>query len=323
MRFLKTLAHSLKAALLATVAASSVPAHAQTGKPIRMVHTAAAGSMSDTFTRVVAEGLASRLQQAVIVDAKPGASGIIASQDVARSAPDGNTLLLGTMSSHVLNPILLNPPYDAVNDFAPVALLAITPLVLVANPSMPGNLDELLAVVRREPNKVSFATWGNATLPHLAAELLMSMTKTAMIHVPYKGGAPAVNDTLAGNVDMLFAVLPEALPHIQAGKLHALALMAPRRAAMLPNTPTMAEGGFADLNLSAWVGLFAPAKTPQPVIDKLNRAVRVALDSEIKTKLGENGMEVAPSTPEQLRQTVAQDIRLHAELVKAAGIQPQ
>jgi tripartite-type tricarboxylate transporter receptor subunit TctC len=148
-------------------------------------------------------------------------------------------------------------------------------------------------------------------------------TQAKLLHVPYKGGAPAVNDTLAGSVDAMFAVLPEALPHVQAGKLHAVALMSPQRSAILPSVPTMAEAGVADLNLSAWIALLAPAKTPRPIIDQLNRAVRAALDTDLRAKLAESGMEVAPSSPEELQRIIARDIKLHAELVKAAGITPQ
>ena len=141
--------------------------------------------------------------------------------------------------------------------------------------------------------------------------------------VPYKGGAPAINDALAGSVDAMFAVMPEAIAHIQSGKLHALGVMSPQRSAVLPNTPTMVESGFADMNLSAWIGLLAPAKTPRPIIDQLNRAVVAALDPELKAKLAENGMEVAASSPEELQRMIARDIKLHAELVKAAGLVPQ
>jgi tripartite-type tricarboxylate transporter receptor subunit TctC len=144
-----------------------------------------------------------------------------------------------------------------------------------------------------------------------------------MLHVPYKGGAPAINDTLAGNVDMLFAVLPEALRHIQSGKLHALGLMSAQRSALLPSVPTMVEHGFSDLNLSAWVGLLAPANTPPEVVAKLNQAVHKVLQGEVKEKLTSSGMESAPSTPDELKATIASDLKLHAELVKAAGLQPQ
>lgn len=320
MRFLKTLAHSLKAALLATVAASSVPAHAQTGKPIRMVHTAAAGSMSDTFTRVVAEGLASRLQQAVIVDAKPGASGIIASQDVARSAPDGNTLLLGTMSSHVLNPILLNPPYDAVSDFAPVALLAITPLVLVANPTMPGNLDELLAVVRREPNKVSFATWGNATLPHLAAELLMSMTRTAMIHVPYKGAAPARIDVMAGRVSIMFSDMT-GMHDVEAGRLKAIGVTGSTRAVAYPNVPTLAELGIRDYEALGWFAVYAPAATPKATVSRLSTEIAALLaDPKFRKRIQDLGLDPQYGDSGQLAARMRNDYAKWARLIKEKSI---
>lgn len=320
MRFLKTLAHSLKAALLATVAASSVPAHAQTGKPIRMVHTAAAGSMSDTFTRVVAEGLASRLQQAVIVDAKPGASGIIASQDVARSAPDGNTLLLGTISSHVLNPILLNPPYDAVSDFAPVALLAITPLVLVANPTMPGNLDELLAVVRREPNKVSFATWGNATLPHLAAELLMSMTRTAMIHVPYKGAAPARIDVMAGRVSIMFSDMT-GMHDVEAGRLKAIGVTGSTRAVAYPNVPTLAELGIRDYEALGWFAVYAPAATPKATVSRLSTEIAALLaDPKFRKRIQDLGLDPQYGDSGQLAARMRNDYAKWARLIKEKSI---
>ena len=146
---------------------------------------------------------------------------------------------------------------------------------------------------------------------------------TKLLHAPYTGGARAINDTLAGSVDAMFAAKPEAIAHIQAGKLHALGVMSPQRSPVLPNVPTMVESGFADLSLSAWIGLFAPAKTPRPIIDQLNRAVVAALDAELKAKLAENGMEVAASTPEELERLIARDIKLHAELVKAAGLTPQ
>lgn len=320
MPFLKTLTHALKAALLAAVAASSVPAQAQTGKPIRMVHTAAAGSMSDTFTRVVAEGLASRLQQAVIVDAKPGANGIIASQDVARSAPDGNTLLLGTMSSHVLNPILLNPPYDAVNDFAPVALLAITPLVLVANPSMPGNLDELLAVVRREPNKVSFATWGNATLPHLAAELLMSMTKTAMIHVPYKGAAPARIDVMAGRVSIMFSDMT-GMHDVEAGRLKAIGVTGSTRAVAYPNVPTLAELGIRDYEALGWFAVYAPAATPKATVSRLSAEIAALLaDPKFRKRIQDLGLDPQYGDSAQLASRMRNDYAKWARLIKEKSI---
>ena len=173
------------------------------------------------------------------------------------------------------------------------------------------------------PGKLTYASSGDGSPQHLGGLMFETRTKAHLLHIPYKGGALAVNDTLAGTVDAMFAVLPEALPHIQAGKLHALGIMSPQRVSMLPNTPTMAEGGVQDLSLSAWIGLLAPAKTPRPIIEQLNRAVRTAMDAELKAKLAESGIDLSVSSPEELQAMIAADIKLHAELVKAAGLVPQ
>ena len=184
-------------------------------------------------------------------------------------------------------------------------------------------LAALLAAAKAAPGKITYASSGDGSPQHLAALMFETRTGARMLHVPYKGGAPAINDTLAGSVDGMFAVLPEALPHVQAGKLHALGVMSPQRSPVLPAVPTMAEGGIADLNLSAWIGLLAPARTPRPIIDQLHRAVVAASDAELKARLAESGIELAPSSPEELQQTIAREIKLHAELVKAAGLVPQ
>ena len=164
---------------------------------------------------------------------------------------------------------------------------------------------------------------GNGGAPHLGGALFESMAGVKLVSVPYKGSGPAMANLMAGQVNYMFGGVSALQPHVQAGKLHALAVMSPQRSPALPNVPTMAESGFADLSLSAWIGLFAPAKTPRPIIDQLNRAVQAALDAEMKAKLAENGMEVSASTPEELQQMVARDLKLHAELVKAAGLVPQ
>jgi tripartite-type tricarboxylate transporter receptor subunit TctC len=182
----------------------------------------------------------------------------------------------------------------------------------------------VMAAAKAAPGKLTYASSSDGSPQHLAGLMFTTRTKTELLHVPYKGGAPAINDALAGTVDMLFAVLPEALPHIQSGKLHALGLMASQRTATLPQTPTMAEAGAPEMNLSAWVGLLAPAKTPQPIIDRLQRAAHAALaDPDTKAKLAASGMEVAPGTSQQLKDAITQEIKVHAELVKAAGLVPQ
>lgn len=327
------LSKPIRAAVHTTIACTlaagfAVTAQAQDAYPeraVKVIVALPAGGSADMIARVVGQKLATELKQPFVVDNRAGASGQIGTPAVARAAPDGYTLMVSPASFLTTNKsIFKSLPYDPETDFAPISKLVNQPMVLVVKDKQKfPSVAAVVSAAKTAPGKLTFASSGDGSPQHLAALMFETRTQAKMLHVPYKGGAPAVNDTLAGNVDMLFAVLPEVLPHIQAGKLHALGLMAPKRAATLPGTPTMQESGFADLNLSAWVGLFAPAKTPQPVIEKLNRAVRAALDSEIKTKLGENGMEVAASTPEQLKQIVSQDIKLHADLVKAAGIQPQ
>jgi tripartite-type tricarboxylate transporter receptor subunit TctC len=180
-----------------------------------------------------------------------------------------------------------------------------------------------LAAAKSNPGKITYATSGDGSPQHLAGLMFETRSKAGLLHVPYKGGALAVNDALAGTVDAMFAVMPEALPHIRSGKLTALGIMSQQRSGVLPNVPTMVESGFPDMVLSAWIGLLAPAKTPKPIIDQLNKAVVAAMDPELKAKLAENGMEVTTSTPEDLQRLIAKDIKVHAELVKASGLVPQ
>lgn len=181
----------------------------------------------------------------------------------------------------------------------------------------------LIAAAKAGPGKITYASSGDGSPQHLAGLMFESRTQTRLLHVPYRGGALAINDTIGGTVDAMFAVMPEAVPHIQSGKLHALGVMSPQRSPVFPQVPTMAESGIADLTLSAWMALLAPAKTPRPLIDQMNRAVQAAMDSEIKAKLAESGIEVATSTPEEVQRLIANDIKVHAELVKAAGLTPQ
>ena len=284
-----------------------------------------AGGSADMIARTLGQKLNAQFNQPVVIDNRAGASGQIGMPVVAKSAPDGYTLTVSPASFLTTNKAIFKSlPYDPEADFAPISRLVNQPMVLVVNNRQKyPTAAAFLAAAKAEPGKITFASSGDGSPQHLAGLMFETRTGARMLHVPYKGGALAVNDTLAGNVDALFAVLPEALPHIQAGKLHALGLMSPQRSPTLPNVPTMAEAGLADLNLSAWVGLLAPAKTPKPIIDQLNRAVQTAMDAEVKAKLASSGIEVATSTPEELQRIIAADIKLHAELVKAAGLTPQ
>lgn len=316
----------LLAAALGTLA--SVPALAQgqyPDRPIKIIVGLPAGGSADMIARMLGQKLNAQLGQPVVVDNRAGGSGQIGMPAVAQSPADGYTLTVSPASFLTTNKSIFKAlAYDPEKDFMPISRLVNQPMVMVVKDKQKyPTLAAFLAAAKAEPGRITFASSGDGSPQHLGGLMFETRTQARMLHVPYKGGALAINDTLAGNVDAMFAVLPEALPHIQAGKLHALGIMSPQRAPMLPNVPTMAENGVSDMNLSAWVGLLAPAKTPRPIIDQLNRAVRTAMDAEFKAKLGDSGIEVAPSTPEELQRTISEEIKLHAQLVKAAGLVPQ
>ena len=293
--------------------------------PVKVIVALPAGGSVDMIARSLGQKLNTSLGQPFIIDNRAGASGQIGMPVVAKAAADGYTLTVSPASFLTTNKSIFKTlPYDPEADFAPVSRLVNQPMVLVVKDKLKyPTVAALLAAAKVAPGRITYASSGDGSPQHLAGLMFETRTQAQLLHVPYKGGAPAINDTLAGSVDAMFAVMPEAIAHIQAGKLHALGVMSPQRSPVLPNVPTMVESGFADLSLSAWIGLFAPAKTPRPIIDQLNRAVQAALDPELKSKLAENGMEVAASTPEELGRLIARDIKLHAELVKAAGLIPQ
>ncbi len=316
----------LAATLCATALAG--PALAQATYPdrgVKIIVALPAGGSVDMIARLLGQKLNTQTGQPFVIDNRAGGSGQIGMPAVAKSPADGYTLTVSPASFLTTNKsIFKSLAYDPEADFAPVSRLVNQPMVMVVKDKQRyPTLAAFLAAAKAAPGQLTYASSGDGSPQHLGGLMFETRTQARLLHVPYKGGALAVNDTLAGTVDAMFAVLPEALPHIQSGKLHALGLMSPQRSPVLPQVPTMAESGAADLSLSAWIGLLAPAKTPRPIIEQLNRAVRSALDAEMKTKLAESGIEVAPSTPEELQRTIATDIKLHAELVKAAGLTPQ
>jgi len=293
--------------------------------PVKVIVGLPAGGSVDMIARTLSQKLNVALGQPFVVDNRAGASGQIGMPAVAKAAADGYTLTVSPASFLTTNKSIFKTlPYDPEADFSPVSRLVNQPMVLVVKDKQKfPTIAALLAAAQAAPGQVTYASSGDGSPQHLAGLMFETRTQARLLHVPYKGGAPAINDTLGGSVDAMFAVMPEAIAHIQSGKLHALGVMSPQRSPVLPNIPTMVESGFADLSLSAWIGLLAPAKTPRPIIDQLNRAVVAALDPELKAKLAENGMEVAPSSPEELQRMIARDIKLHGELVKAAGLVPQ
>jgi tripartite-type tricarboxylate transporter receptor subunit TctC len=294
-------------------------------QPIKLIVALPAGGSVDMVARALAERLAKSLGQPWIVDNRAGGSGQIGMPVVARAAPDGYTLTVSPASFLTTNKSVFKKlPYDPEADFAPISRLVNQPMVLIVKDRQKyPSVAAVLAAARAAPGGLSYASSGDGSPQHLAGLMFETRTQAKLLHVPYRGGALAINDLIGGQVELMFAVMPEAAPHVQTGRVQALGVMSPKRSPTLPQVPTMAEAGIADLNLSAWMAFLAPAKTPRSIIDLLNRATVTALDAELRAKLAESGIEVATSSPEELQQLIAHDIKLHAELVKAAGLVPQ
>jgi tripartite-type tricarboxylate transporter receptor subunit TctC len=291
-------------------------------KPVRLVVPFPAGGTTDILARAVAQKLSEAWGQQVIVDNRPGAGGNIGSDLVAKSKPDGYTLLMGTVGTHAINPSLYkNMPYDHVKDFVPVILVAGVPNVLVVNPSLPvHSVPELIAYAKANPGKLNFASSGNGTSIHLSGELFKAMTGVEMTHVPYKGSAPALTDLIGGQVQLMFDNLPSSLPFIKAGKLRALAVTSGARAAALPDLPTLAESGLPGFEASSWFGVLAPAGTPRDIVAKLNGAIAGWLASpEAKEKLLAQGAIAAGGAPEDFARHIGAETSKWAKVVKASG----
>jgi len=294
-------------------------------KPVKLIVALPAGGSVDMVARVLADKLKAALGGTWIVDNRPGGSGQIGMPVVARSPADGHTLTVTPASFLTTNKsIFKNLQYDPETDFTPISRLVNQPMVLVVKDKQKyPSVAAVMAAARAAPGQLTYASSGDGSPQHLAGLMFESRTRTKLLHVPYRGGALAINDTIGGQVEAMFAVMPEAVPHVQGGRLHALGVMSPTRSTVMPQVPTMAEAGIADLSLSAWMAILAPAKTPRPLVDELNRAIAKAFDPELRGRLADSGIEVATSTPEELQALMARDIKLHAELVRAAGLVPQ
>jgi tripartite-type tricarboxylate transporter receptor subunit TctC len=317
--------HLLRVAACAAVAAFALSGHAQAPyptKPIRIVVPFPAGGTTDILARAVAQKLTETTGQSVVVDNRPGAGGNIGAELVAKSPPDGYTLLMGTVGTHAINASLYaRMPYDHVKDFAPIILVAGVPNVLVINPSVPANsVQELIAYGKANPGKLNFASSGSGTSIHLAGELFKTMTGVQMTHVPYKGSAPAIADLLGGQVQLMFDNLPSALPHIKAGKLKALAVTSAQRSATLPDVPTVAESGLPGFEASSWFGLLAPAGTPKEIIARLNGEVAKWLATpEAKEKLAAQGAIAAGQPSDDFVRHIAAETTKWQKVVKESG----
>ena len=311
------LAAALAAALAGGPALAAFPE-----KAITIVVPTAAGGANDAMARTIGQGLAAALKQPVIVDNKAGAGGALAAEFVAKAAPDGYTLMLGYIATHAMNPALQKLRYDPVKDFEPVGLVGYSPVLMVTNPGVKANnAKELVALLKGAPDKYSYASAGNGTAPHFAAELFRMSTGTSVLHVPYKGSAPAVTDTIGGQTQIMFPSLFTAIPYVKSGKLKAVGVAGNKRSALLPDVPTLKEQGIADVDVSQWYAIFAPAKTPKAVIDQLNKALNTVLnDKAVEKRLEDHGADVETSTPEQLKTFVQQEQVKWKKVVDAAKL---
>jgi tripartite-type tricarboxylate transporter receptor subunit TctC len=306
--------------ILPLCAGAQAPAYPT--RPIRLVVPFPPGGATDILAREVAKHLTDAWGQSVVVDNRPGAGGNIGSELVAKAAPDGYTLEMGTVGTHAINASLYSKmPYDHVKDFVPVILVAGVPNVLEVNPSVPVNsVQELIAYAKANPNKLNFASSGSGTSIHLSGELFKVMAGVQMTHVPYKGSAPALQDLLGGQVQLMFDNLPPSLPQIKAGKLRALAVTSATRAPALPDVPTVAEAGLPGFEASSWFGVLAPAGTPPDIVTKLNAEIAKWLTSpEAKEKLAGVGANIAGGTPEDFARHIQAETAKWAKVVKESG----
>jgi tripartite-type tricarboxylate transporter receptor subunit TctC len=307
---------------LLSLAPLAAQAQAFPTKAITIVVPFSAGGTTDILARVIGQYMSKDLGQPVIVDNRAGAGGNIGAQAVARAAPDGYTLLMGTVGTHAINQSLYKKmSFDPIKDFAPLSRVALVPNLLVANPSQPfKNVKEMIAYAKANPGKVTFGSSGNGSSIHLSGELFKHMAGVDMQHVAYRGSAPAVTDLLGGQIAVMFDNMPSAIGHVKSGKLRPLAVTTPKRSPALPDVPTIAEAGVPGYEATSWFGLLAPAKTPAAVVTKLNASILKALaDPEVKKKLAEQGAEPYGEKPDQFAAFIQSETAKWGKIVKQSG----
>ncbi len=318
MHSTRRLIAAIALASLATVA----QAQAWPSKPIKWVVPFAPGGTTDILARTVGEKLALALGQPVIIENKPGAGGGVGAEYTAKAAPDGYTIMGGTISTHAINASLYKDlPYDPVKDFVAITLIARVPNMLVVNTAVPAkDVKELIALLKANPNKYSFASSGNGTSQHLSGELFKSMSGTEMQHIPYKGSPPALQDVMGGQVTMTFDNITTAWTLAKAGKLRALAVTTAKRSSIAPDVPTLAESGLPGFEVGSWQGVFAPAGTPPAIVKRLNAEIVKALNlPDVREKLGGLGAEIVADSPEEFSALVKAEVVKWADVVKKSG----
>ncbi|WP_455286926.1 tripartite tricarboxylate transporter substrate binding protein [Cupriavidus necator] len=315
------LAH-LAALLACATAIGTASAQSYPQRPVRLIVPYAPGGSADIAARLVSEAWSKSLGGTIVVENRAGAGGNIGVDAVAKAAADGYTIGLQTVSLAINPGLFPRMPYDTLKDLAPIGMVASSQHVLVVNNNVPAtNLQELIAVAKAKPGKLTYGSAGNGSTFHMSAELFKSVANVSIVHIPYRGGGPALVDTIAGQVDMSFPVVSAAQQHVQGGKLKALAVTGSKRSPLLPNVPTAAEAGLSGYAFETWFMVFAPAGTPKPVVDKLNAALNAALAAQAtKDRMLKEGFEPTPTTPEAARQRLEKEMPVWAKLIKQRGI---
>ncbi|WP_151637789.1 Bug family tripartite tricarboxylate transporter substrate binding protein [Noviherbaspirillum aerium] len=325
MRRFAKLFTSAAVGLVALTALSAQAQESWPEKQITIIVPWAPGGSTDILARAVASYMAQTFGKPVIVENKPGASGNIGSNYVAKSAADGHTLLMGSMSTHAMNPAMMSSmPFDGVKSFAPIALVGYVTNTMVVHPSVPAkNVKEFIAYVKANPGKIAYATAGNGSTNHLSAALFQKATGIDMLHVPYKGGQPAVTDTVAGHTQLLFSAGTQTLSHVKAGKLNLLAVTESKRSPLLPNVPTVGET-VPGYELAVWYGAFGPAGMPPKVVARLNTEInRILALPEVREKMAGIGVEVVQSTPDQFANVLKADAEKYAKVIRELDIKAE
>jgi len=310
-------------ALLIVCAPALAAAQAYPTKTVRIIAPFAAGSTIDILGRLIAPRLFEALGQPVIVEDRPGAGGMIGLDFVAKSPPDGHTLVIGALGPLAMNPALYpKTPFDPVQDFAAVSLLATGPVVIVVHPSIPArNVKELVELAKKRPGQLNFGSPGVGSSPHLTGELFKLITKTDVVHVPYKGNAEAITDLIGGQLSMVFTGVPPVVPLAKAGKVRVLATTGKQRLANLPDVPTLREAGIEGADVLIWYGVVAPAATPKDVIARLNREiVKIMAVPDVREKFAQQGVDPASSTPEEFAQLIRDEVARWGKVIRNAGI---
>ena len=322
---MKKMLRGAAAAMMVLVAGNAL-AQAWPSKPIRVMVPFPPGGSTDIVARIVGQKLGERLGQSIVIENRGGAGGTLGTAQVAKAAPDGYTLTVASTSTHVVAPSVYQKlDYDPVKDFAPISLMAVSPYLLVVHPAVPAkSVKELVELARKQPGKMNYASAGVGSTTHLAMEMLKSASNTYMLHIPYSGNGPAGTAVISGQVEILFGSMPAVLPHAKGGRVRALAVGTLARSPSMPEIPTIAESGYPGFDASLWLGIMAPAGTPQPVIDRLHKEiVAVVSAADTREALSKAGAEPVTSSPAELAAMVRDGVPKYAKIVKMAGVKPE